>query len=160
MTIHTPRALLAAFVASLSYVLAAPAGAQDANQPATLRLDETLKIPGATLPADEYIFTVTHDRDGDVVRITRTSDRKLVATARVERVERASDIDGLAIEVAFPSGADEWPTMKGWSYPDAAHSYEFVFSKAQMRRLAHEDTTEIPLAPPTPPDIRLPAPSS
>ena len=159
MTIHIRRALLAGVAASLSYMLVAPVGAQDANQTTVIRLDETLRVPGATLEMGDYVFTVTHDKGGDIVRIMRAEDKKLVTTAHVERVERASDIDGLAIEVAFPSGDDEWPTLKGWSYPDAAHSYEFVFSKAQMRRLEHEDTTEIPLAAPTA-EIPLGPPSS
>ena len=159
MTIHIRWALLAGLVASTSYMIAAPAGAQDANQTTVIRLDETLRIPGATLPMGDYTFTVTHDKDGDIVRIARLDDKKVVTTAHVERVERASDIEGLAIEVAFPSGDDEWPTLKGWSYPDAAHSYEFVFSKSQERRIEHEDTTEIPLAAPSAP-LRLGPPSS
>ena len=149
MTIHTRGALLAGLIASLSYTLAVPARAQDTNQAAVIRLDETFRIPGGTLPMGNYTFTVTREKDGDVVRIARVEDRKVVTTARVERVQRASDIEGLAIEVAFPSGDAEWPTLKGWSYPDAAHSFEFVFSKAQERRIEHEDTTEIPLAAPT-----------
>jgi len=160
MPIHTRGALFAALVASLAYTLAVPARAQDTNQAAVIRLDETLRIPGATLPMGDYTFTVTHEKDGDVVRIARVEDKKVVTTARVERVQRASDIDGLAIEVAFPSGDDEWPTLRGWSYPDAAHSYEFVFPKAQERRIEHEDTTEIPLAAPSTPGLRLGPPSS
>jgi hypothetical protein len=148
MIIHIRRAGVTVLVASLSYIMAAPVAAADANQTAVIRLDETLRVPGATLAAGVYMFTVASEKGSDVVKIIRASDQKLIATAHVERVERASDIEGLAIEVAFPTTDDEWPTLRGWSYPDAAHSYEFVFSKAQMRKLEHSDTTEIPIAQP------------
>jgi hypothetical protein len=146
MVIHPRRAALIAIAVSLSYFVSSYVVADDLNQKAVITLDETLKVPGATLDAGAYIFSVETKGSDTVVRIARASDNKLMTTAKVMRVARPADAEGLTIEVANPRGDAEWPTLKGWSFMPPGASYEFVFSKADERRL--NDTTEIPISPP------------
>jgi hypothetical protein len=143
MTIHLRRAVLTVIAASLSYLVAPLAAADAPNQQTHITLDETLKVPGATLEAGAYVFML--EDNGSRVKIIRASDNKVMTTAKIMRVDRPSDTQGLAIEIAMPRGDAEWPTLKGWSLPEPGGSYEFVFSKSDADRL--NDTTAIPISP-------------
>jgi len=146
MIIHPGRVVLMAIAVSLSYFVSSYVLADDLNQKAVITLYETLKVPGATLDAGAYFFSIEMKGSDIVVRIARASDNKVMTTAKVVRVDRPSDAEGLTIEVATPRGDAEWPTLKGWSFAAPGGSYEFVFSKADLQRL--NDSTEIPISPP------------
>jgi hypothetical protein len=156
MTNHLRRAMLVAAVTALYFAVPAQAAqsttAQNSNtarnashHSVIITLDETLKIPGKTLVAGAYLFELA---DNDTVKITRAKDNKVITTAKVMRIDHPPQAVGLAITVARADSNDEFPTLKGFSYPGSGGTYQFVYSPSVMQKLQGVDETEIPIAPP------------
>ncbi len=106
-------------------VLGAPAEAADRTT--HLTLEHPVRVPGATLPAGHYVFTlnpnhavvwIRNEDDSHVYgpyftrplrRLKSTSQRKIV-------VERSADVNGI-------------PTLRGWFGRHRERGHEFVYPR-------------------------------
>jgi hypothetical protein len=93
-----------------------------------------------------YIFTLA-DENGSrtYVNIFRESDRQLVTTAKVIRMERTDQDRDLKLKVAMAENA--MPAMKGWFYPGSANGHAFIYPKEQARAMANAETVDIAVSP-------------
>jgi len=147
MRMHFTCAALASAAAFTLCLGATNVRADDWNHKTIITLDESMKVPGATLAPGTYVMQLA-DENGNrsAVQIRRADDNKLITTANTIRLQRNSD-PGLALEVAMPAGSNGVPMLKGWTYPGFGGGHEFVYSKADRRTLANAETVEIPVAP-------------
>jgi len=144
MTTYLKRTMLALGAACM--LSASTATADEWNHKTILTINEPMMVPGAMLEPGTYIFTLA-DENGSrtFVNIFRESDRQLVTTAKVVRMQRTDETRGLELKVAMAEKA--MPAMKGWFYPGSANGHEFIYPKAEARALANAETVNIPVSP-------------
>src|SRR4051812_4809747 len=148
MTKNLKRVALAGAAACMLCLGASKTATADPwNMKTIITLDQSMRVPGATLKPDTYVFELADpETSRDVVNIRRMSDNKLVASALVRPIVRNTDDHGLALEVAMP-GTTDIPMLKGWLYPGLGGGREFMYQKADSRLIAHAEVVEIPVAP-------------
>ena len=149
MKMHLRTATFAAAAALAWSLCGTPATADEWNLKTIITLDQAMKVPGATLRPDTYVFELADPNTSrDVVNIRRMSDNKVVASAWVRPIVRNTDDHGLALEVAMPAGGNGLPMLKGWLYPGLGGGREFMYQqKDDQRKIASAETVEIPVAP-------------
>ena len=149
MKMHLQTATFAAGAALALSLCGAPAHADPWNLKTIITLDQAMKVPGATLQPDTYVFELADPNTSrDVVNIRRMSDNKLITSAWVRPMVRNIDDHGLALEVAMPAGSTGLPMLKGWLYPGAGGGREFMYQgKDDQQKIASAETVEIPVAP-------------
>jgi hypothetical protein len=119
---------------AISFLAAGSAYAQAANPSQNVTLSEKLQIPGASLKAGEYTFSI-EDRlqDRTIVRITRQDQSKhfLILTVPSAQLGKAGS-NGL---VLFTSSNGKDQALRGWACPGCSQALEFVYPKAEAAKL-------------------------
>lgn len=127
---------LACAVAVFGCLTAAAASAQPVDKRTLFTFSGSVALPGVTLPAGQYLFTLANPSSSrNIVQVLNADGTKpygLFFTIAAERPEPAS-----APEVRFMETASGMPAaIRTWWYPGERTGYEFIFPKEQARRLA------------------------
>ena len=122
-------AVLVAFVT-------APSTAQPLDKRTYFTFSGPVAIPGATLPAGEYLFRLANPGSGrNVVQVMNADGGKPLGMFFAIRAERRDASD--KPEVSFIETAAGNPAaVRTWWYPGERSGYEFIYPKAQARQLA------------------------
>lgn len=121
--------------AALMVVFAASGWAAPETQ--TIQIEQTLQIPGATLKAGEYTFSIEDRmRDRAILRITAADSDKhyLLLTAPSDKLGGAG-ANGL---VFFRSEAGNKEILRGWACPGCTMPLELVYPKAEAAKITQE----------------------
>ena len=145
---------LSSIVLVAGVVAAGPVAAQNPGQHQSVTLSRKIKIPGATLKAGNYNFSI-EDRlqDRAIVRITSQDQSKhfLVLTLPDAKLTQVGT-DGL-VRFTTAKGKDE--ALRAWACPGCDASLEFVYPKAEAAKLIEE--TADPVSAVDPSYDKLPA---
>ena len=116
---------LSSAVLLVGLVLSVPAEA--AGRTTHMTFDHPIRVPGATLPAGHYVFTVGASAS-DVVWIRNEDDGHVYGpyfTLPIRRLERTS-ASKRKIVVERSADANGIPTLRGWFGLGQQGGYEFV----------------------------------
>src|ERR1700685_1646906 len=131
--------LRSSWISAAAFAVVFAAHARGWAEPETqgITLQEKLQIPGATLKAGEYTFSVEDRlRDRAVLRITEKGDDKhyLLLAAPHDKLGAAGQ-NGLML---FRSEAGKKQILKGWACPGCSISLEVVYPKAEAAKITAE----------------------
>jgi len=122
--------------ATLAVIVPATASAQPADKRTFFTFSGNVDMPGVALPAGQYEFRIANpDSSRNVIQVRSRDGKKnfgLFLTHQAERVTASDDAEVRFLE----AGAGAPPAIKTWWYPGERIGYEFVYPKAQARRLA------------------------
>ena len=126
-------------ITCVSAMLMASAGisaAQTWDRRTIFTFSAPVTIPGATLPAGKYVFTIADPNSSrKVIQVTSGDDKKPIAllfSISAQRPEASEKPEVRFLETA----AGVPPAVKTWWYPGDRMGFEFVYPKDQARRLA------------------------
>ena len=123
-------------VATLAVLVPATASAQPSDKRTFFTFSGNVDMPGVALPAGKYQFRIANpDSSRNVIQVRSGDGKKtlgLFLTHTAERVTASDDAEVRFLE----AGAGAAPAIKTWWYPGERTGYEFVYPKAQARRLA------------------------
>src|SRR3954463_4026784 len=122
--------------ATLAVIVPATASAQPADKRTFFTFSGAVDMPGVALPAGQYEFRIANpDTSRDVIQVRSRDGKKnfgVFLTHQAQRVTASDDAEVRFLE----AGAGAPPAVKTWWYPGERTGYEFVYPKAQARRLA------------------------
>jgi len=114
----------AALIAGL--VLGAPAEAAFNGRTTHMTFDHPVRVPGATLPAGHYVFTVDTT---NVVWIRNEDDSHVYGAYFTRPLRRFKSTSQRKIMVERSGVANSIPTLRGWSGRHRERGYEFVYPR-------------------------------
>ncbi len=127
---------LASAGALLAIVMSASAMAQPADKRTYFTFSGPVAMPGVNLPAGKYLFRIGDPTSGRrIVQVMSEDGRKpigLFFSIPAQRPEVADKPEVRFIET--PRGQPA--AIRTWWYPGERTGYEFIYPKAQARRLA------------------------
>jgi hypothetical protein len=129
--------------AALTAVIAPGARADEWNKKTILTFSGPVQIPGATLPAGSYVFKLA-DIPGNrhVVQVFDKDEKKIFTTMLAVPNQRMTPSDKPI--VLFSERATGSPqAVKVWYYPGETIGNEFVYPRAQAKKIAKETHTRV-----------------
>lgn len=139
--------ITSAFAAAMMVTLS-PAPAHAQGQPLDARTEFTfnqpVELPGVTLPPGSYIFRFVDGTTGRKVMQVQAKDASnktygMFLTINAERPRPSDDAELRFLET--PAGQPA--AVKTWWYPGNTIGREFIYPKAQARRLAQATNTAV-----------------
>ncbi len=131
-------------LATLAVLAPGMASAQPADKRTFFTFSGKVEMPGVALPAGKYEFRIINpDTSRNVIQVRSGDGKKnfgLFATHSAQRVTAADEAEVRFLE----AGAGAPPAIKTWWYPGERTGYEFVYPKAQARRLAQRTRQPVP----------------
>lgn len=130
--------LSACMLTAFAWTFSGTALAQNLSGPVTrntyITFSQPVMVPGMTLPAGKYMFTVVGD--GRTIVQIYTGDRaKLVHTAMSVRAARSDQPEKPEVRL-IESSADTPPAIGTWWYPEMRTGWEFIYPREQAMTLA------------------------
>jgi hypothetical protein len=122
---------------ALSGLIAGTTRASEVDQAIKVNFSQPVQIPGRTLPAGTYYFSIINTIDRETVQITnedRTRTIALIQTINRERPEWEGHA-GTAFTLALGKGVEP-PAVIAWFYPGRTTGHEFVYPKQEEKELA------------------------
>ena len=111
------------------------------NDKTTLRFPAPVLIPGATLPAGEYVFRLMDLKSNrHVVQILTADESRVVATTHAVPVKRKNSQDTTTLTFN-PTAEGSPPALKAWYYPGSTYGHEFIYPEAQAKQIAARSKT-------------------
>jgi hypothetical protein len=129
--------------AALTALIAPGARADEWNKKTILTFSGPVQIPGATLPAGSYVFTLA-DIPGNrhVVQVFDKDEKKIYTTLLAVPNQRLEPSDKPI--VLFSERASGSPqAVKVWYYPGETIGNEFVYPKSQAMKIAKETHSSV-----------------
>jgi hypothetical protein len=105
-----------------------------------------VQVPGATLPAGAYTFSLMAGPSANrrIVRVTsRSDDDKVFATILTISDYRPETIKYSAIALGKKGCADATP-IKAWFYPGERYGYRFIYPEEQAAEIASACNEPVP----------------
>jgi hypothetical protein len=128
---------LCALASAMAAVFAAPASAWAETDTQSIQLEQKLEIPGATLKAGTYAFSVEDRlRDRAIVRITAKGNDKHYLLLTVPNGKLGSTVRSGLI---FFGPAAKKEILRGWACPGCAAPLEVVYPKAEAAKITGEN---------------------
>ncbi len=119
------RTVVSSAVLIAGLALGVPAEAQVAHNRTThLTLEFPVRVPGATLPAGHYVFTV---KASEVVWIRNEDDSHVYGPYFTRPLRRVNSTATPKIVVERSAGANGIPTLRGWVGRHREYGHEFVW---------------------------------
>ena len=123
-------------VATLALLAPAIATAQPANKRTLFTFSGAVDMPGVALPAGQYEFTIANpDTSRNVIQVRSRDGKKSYGMFLTHSAERATAANDAQVRF-MEASAGTPPAIKTWWYPGERTGYEFVYPKAQARRIA------------------------
>jgi hypothetical protein len=122
---------------ALSGLIAGTTRASEVDQMIKVNFSQPVQIPGQTLPAGTYYFSIINTSDRETVQITnedRTKTFALIQTINRERPEWEGH-GGTAFTLALGKGVEPAAVI-AWFYPGRTTGHEFVYPKQEQKELA------------------------
>lgn len=139
--IKWPR--LACLAALLALLTGGPAFADNWNDRTRLHFSNPVKVPGAVLPAGEYVFELADLKSNrHVVQIKSADESQVFATAHAVPVKR-QDSQGTTTLTFTPTVKGAPPALKAWYYPGSLYGHEFIYSSDEAKTIANRDKTVV-----------------
>jgi hypothetical protein len=109
------------------------------DESTSFTFSQPVMIPGHTLPAGTYVFRIADTSDRHVIQVMDKGGSKVIATVFAIPSVRAEQPKNS--EVRFlETPADVTPAIQSWWYIGVKSGHEFIYSKAEARRLAKGTT--------------------
>lgn len=125
-----------ALASAVATVFAAPVGGWAETDTQSIQLEQKLQIPGATLKAGTYTFSVEDRlRDRAIVRITAQDNDKQYLLLTVPNGRLGSGV-GSGLIFFGPGGNKE--ILRGWACPGCPTPLEVVYPKAEAAKITGE----------------------
>jgi len=119
------RTVVSSAVLIAGLALGVPAEAQVAHNRTThLTLEFPVRVPGATLPAGHYVFTV---KASEVVWIRNEDDSHVYGPYFTLPIRRAKSTSQRKIIVEHSGVINSIPTLRGWFGHHRERGYELVW---------------------------------
>jgi hypothetical protein len=125
-------------------LLAIQAHAQTSNKRTTITFNQPVQIPGKTLPAGTYTFTIP-DTTGmrHIVQIWDKDKTNLIATVLAIPNYRLEAQEDTVIEFSErPANVPQ--AIKAWFYPGHAYGIEFVYPRQEAIQIAKAANEVVP----------------
>jgi hypothetical protein len=136
-------ACAAAMFASVNVSPAAAQGPQPMDNRTEFTFNSPVELPGVTLPPGTYVFRfVDGSNQKKVMQVMTKTDQKtygMFLTINAIRPKASDDAELRFLET--PAGAPA--AVKTWWYPGDTTGREFIYPKAQARRLAMATNTTV-----------------
>lgn len=148
MNRHTNAyAVALAFIVFCLGLLVPGASATQWNQATRLTFNKPVELPGVSLPAGTYVFTIMpNNPDRNIVEVWNADRTKLYTTilAIPDYRLHVTTKPVLTLSENAPRSPEE---VKAWFYPGDQFGHEFVYPKSQATRIAsrtHEPVLYVP----------------
>jgi hypothetical protein len=124
-------------------LISAVAHAQPSDKRTFFTFSRPITLPGVTLPPGKYIFRLADDQTTrkviQVVSSDGTKPYAMLLTVSNELRDPPKDA-----EVSFLETASRAPSaIRAWWYPGERTGYEFIYPRAQARRLAQSTGSSV-----------------
>jgi LPXTG-motif cell wall-anchored protein len=130
-------------VATVAVLVPGSASAQPADKRTFFTFSGAVDMPGVALPAGRYEFRIANtDSSRNVIQVRSTDGKRsygLFMTRTAERAAAPTDAEVRFME----AGSGEPPAVRTWWYPGERIGYEFVYPKAQARRIAQRSRQSV-----------------
>jgi hypothetical protein len=141
------KKLLTAFAAAAVFTVSAGIANADVwNKKTRLTVNETIEVPGATLPPGEYVVKLVDSQ----------SNRHIVQFMNAEEDEVLSTVIAIPNSRLEPTGDTEFewyetpagqpPALRAWFYPGDNFGQEFAYPEDRAATLAQQTSQEVPSA--------------
>lgn len=129
----------------LSFTMPILNGATPKNKITHLTFSHPVQVPGATLPAGTYSFSVLGSGGlRGIVRVTSRSGDKVFATILSLSDYRAEATSHTVILFGEKGPCEEATPIKAWFYPNEKSGYRFVYPKDQAIEIASACNEPVP----------------
>lgn len=106
------------------------------NDKTTMRFTSPVRVPGATLPAGEYVFELMDLKSSrHMVQIWNSDETDIIATTHAVPVKRQDPQGTTTVMFAAPNGATA-PALKAWYYPGTLYGHEFIYPGDEARDIS------------------------
>lgn len=139
------RSILRLMLAALALVsLSAFASADTWNQKTKITINETIEVPGATLPPGQYIVKLADSQsDRHIVRFMNADGTKVLTTVLAIPSEREKATSGSTFTFyEMPIGSH--PALRSWFYPGRLIGQQFVYPKERATEIANATGLYVP----------------
>jgi hypothetical protein len=121
---------------ALSGLIAGTTRASEVDQAVKVNFSQPVQIPGRTLPAGTYYFSIINTSDRETVQITNEDRTKTIAMIQTINRQRPEwEHGGTAFTLALGKGVEP-PAVIAWFYPGRTTGHEFVYPKQEEKELA------------------------
>ena len=121
---------------ALSGLLAVTTRASEVDQAIKVNFSQPVQIPGRTLPAGTYYFSLINTNDRETVQITNEDRTRTIAMIQTINRERPEwERGGTAFTLALGKGVEPAAVI-AWFYPGRTTGHEFVYPKQEEKELA------------------------
>ena len=118
------------------------------NKISHLTFSHPVQIPGATLPAGTYTFSLVNSSGHrGIVRVTNQRGDKIFATILSLPDYRTKATSHTVILFGEKAPCEEATPIKAWFYPNETFGYRFVYPKAQAAEIATTCNEPVPETP-------------
>jgi LPXTG-motif cell wall-anchored protein len=163
--LHITTALFAAVVGIVA--VAPKAAADEWDKKTIITTNETIEVPGATLPPGTYVFKLVNTTDADrhTVIIQNERENHTFATILAIPNYRLQPKDKTTITF-WETPAGEPKAVRAWFYPGDNFGQEFAYKRDRATQITQTTHEEVPAEPvqtaaaePPPPPAPEPAPA-
>jgi hypothetical protein len=130
--------------------LAATLQADVWNKKTELTVNQTIQVPGATLPPGNYVVKLVDSQSNrHIVQFTNEREDKVISTVLAipnERMEPTGESEFSFYEGTRPGEA---PALRAWFYPGDMIGQQFAYPKEEAFELATATGEQVPVAPET-----------
>lgn len=129
----------------------AVAHADEWNKQTTIKVDQTIAVPGTTLPAGTYIFKLVDSQSNrNIVQVLNPRQDHVYATV-IAINNYQMEPKGHTVFTFYEVPAGQPQPVRAWFYPGDLYGQEFVYSKHERQEFAQVKTqTTMPTATPQP----------
>ena len=114
------------------------------NKLTRLDIDETIQVPGATLPPGKYVVKLADSAaNRHIVRFFNEDQSKVLATVLAIPNQRMKP-SGETQLGWYETPAGEPPALRSWFYPGDTFGQQFVYPKEQARAIAGKTKRNVP----------------
>ena len=134
------------FTAALIAVMftASNATADQWNKLTRLDIDETIQVPGATLPPGKYVVKLADSPSNrHIVRFFNEDQSKVLATVLAVPNQKMQP-SGETQLGWYETPAGEPPALRSWFYPGDTFGQQFVYPKEQANKIAGRSKRNVP----------------
>ncbi len=133
-----------AMLLAILVAIAIPARADTFSKKTTVTFDTAVQVPGMTLPAGTYIFTVNPDTaNRNVVQIYNADQSKLITTVLAINNYQLTP-SGHTIMPYGEAPTGEAVPIEAWFYPGDQFGQQFVYPASKAKELSELNHTEVP----------------
>ena len=134
---------LTAALVAVSFT-ASPAAADQWNKLTRLDIDETIQVPGATLPPGKYVVRLADSPSNrHIVRFFNEDQSKVLATVLAVPNQKMQP-SGETQLGWYETPAGEPPALRSWFYPGDTFGQQFVYPKEQASKIAGRSKRNVP----------------